>query len=205
MGLLNTTPYPPPLHTTPDHQTFYTAGAQQLLGLKFTNAIFADDDGPDDTGSRDTRGSPAGRDRGRRNLLLADVLGPFPNVPSFPSLLLLEEGRVAPVDRVVAGRAYTVSLSHFNPDIAGVEVKLYEGVPPTTREEATLLIPKGTTTTTDDGALTVRFVAPEPSVGAGARGSRAYLRASYVGLPMPFADSLAFDLVGSSSTDREEE
>lgn len=173
------------------HQKFYTAGAQQLLG--FTNAIFADgDDGADDDSSE-----TGDRERGRRNLLLADALGPFPNFPSFPTLLLLEEGRVAPVDRVVAGRAYTVSLSHFNLDVAAVEVKLCEGVPPTTREDATLLIPKGTTA--DDGTLTVRFVAPEPLVDAGAGGSRAYLRAAYVGLPMPFADSLAFDLVGSNA------
>jgi len=164
---------------------------QQQFGL-LNNAVFSDSD--DDNNDDDTDNAAGGR----RNLLV-----PLP-ASVFPSLLLLERDNVAPVARAVAGLSYTLALSHFDLAVAGVEIRLYEGVPPAVRPEATITLPKraAATTTTASGdqeGLTVAFVAPEPLRGGAGRRSRAYLRASYAGLPMPFADTLAFDLVRSEA------
>ena len=188
---------------TPPHQRFYTGllggggmGAQppsssQKLDAGFINAVFADHDSGNNSGGH------------RRNLLLSDWAvggdwaGGGGGGGAFPSLLLLEEGRLAPVERAVGGRNYTVAVSGFNLAVAGVEIRLYEGVPPTVREEATVALPKIVAAGEEGGrAVSVTFVAPEPARGK--RRSRAYLRASYSGLPMPFAESLAFDLMSSS-------
>lgn len=191
------------LNTTP-RQRFYTGllGGVQLPSSAqdrdagFINAVFADH-----ASSRDSGGD------NRRNLLLSGWAvggdwagGAGAGGIAFPSLFLLEEGRVAPVERAVAGRSYTVAVSGFNRAVAGVEIRLYEGVPPIVREEATVTLPKIAAGEEGERVMRASFVAPEPAGGRGR--SRAYLRASYAGLPMPFADSLAFDLVGSGGEGR---
>lgn len=181
---------------TYSHQRFYMGllgggamGAQppsssQKPNTGFINAVFADHDSGSNSGGR------------RRNLLLSDWAMAGGGV-AFPSLLLLEEARLAPVEHAVGGRNYTMAVSGFNFAVAGVEIRLFEGVPPTVREEATVTLPKITTGEEGGRVVSVTLMAPEPTHGRGR--SRAYLRASYLGLPMPFADSLAFDLVSSSS------